>query len=161
MSNRSRLSDEQWLQIEAALLAGETVLALSARFAISESAIRKRMRGRLTVMRAQCAWPDDVEPPRSLAGQLRAVSRHLALAAAFGSATAHRLAELAHDQAGLLGDPAGAPPDQVKRTLALIAGANEAARIGLNLLNAKKEVVGEDDEPTRCGLGHFYGETDP
>ncbi len=161
MSSRSKLSDDQWLQIEAALLAGESVPALSARYAISESAIRKRMRGRLTMMRELCSWPDAVESPRSLSAQLRAVSRHLALAAAFGSATAHRLAELAHDQAGLLGAESGDAGDQVKRTLALIAGANEAARIGLNLLNAKTEVVGEEDEPTRCGLGHFYGEADP
>lgn len=76
---------------------------------------------------------------------------HLAGAARYSAATAHRLSGVAHAKvAGI--DDAAPLDDKSRQALGDIAVltkmANGSAEIGLNLLKANKEVPGADDVPT-------------
>ncbi len=88
---------------------------------------------------------------RTLADELKEVSIHLAKAAKYGAATAHRLAGIAHSKVAEI-DDAKPLDDKSREALGDIAVltkmANGSAEIGLNLLKANKEVPGTDDAPT-------------
>lgn len=86
-----------------------------------------------------------------LAQRLQNISRHLCGAAEFGAATAHRLAGIAHLKVQQIDD---ADPFAAESMLALKGVtvltnmANEASKIGLNLINANKDTIRDvDDTP--------------
>lgn len=74
--------------------------------------------------------------------------------------TSHRLSAIAHlqtdriDEAGTLEENTEA----LKSVMALTRGANDAAAIGLNLLNANKDAAKPLPEEVPAGLGFLYGE---
>lgn len=82
---------------------------------------------------------------RSLADELKEISRNLASAARHGSATANHLSQIASQQASKI-DPRRDAPDtgdysRLGHIAAFTEGANRAADVGLRLLGANKEAV--------------------
>ena len=80
----------------------------------------------------------------TLVDELKAISTHLAGAAKYGSATAHRLAGIAHSKVQEIDD--AAPLDEssletLKGIAVLTRMANDASTIGVNLLNANKDTI--------------------
>ena len=111
MGRKSVLSEKQWAEIERRLIAGEGARAIAPDFKINESAIRKRFGTQpkqikdianqvLAAEQAFKALPIKAQiTAQGLIDDLRAVSLHLAGAAKYGSATAHRLSGIAHGKA--------------------------------------------------------------
>ena len=79
----------------------------------------------------------------TLADELRAISLHLAGAAKYGAATAHRLAGVAHGKVQEMDDaaPLGESMDTLRNVAVLTKMANDASTIGLNLLAANKDML--------------------
>lgn len=82
----------------------------------------------------------------NLADQLRSISGHLAGAANYGAATAHRLAGIANGRVAQIDD--AKPLDdqgmvELKGIAVLTRMANESSEIGINLLRANKDTVTE------------------
>ena len=174
MGRPSKLSAEQWAQIESRLLLGEGVNALALEFGISKAAVSKRFSKQseqvknsaknLASAQAQLekAHRDIAVLPLtqqakaiSLAEKLRNISNSLAHAAENGAATAHRLSAIANTQAQKIND---ADPmesqEQLQAISALTKIANDASSLGLNLLNINKESIKEASQidkpqPTR------------
>lgn len=99
----------------------------------------------------------------SLAEKLRSISSHLAGAAEFGAATAHRLSGIAHGKVQEIDDakPLDAESMEALKGIAVLTRmANDASTIGVNLLSANKEQVKLVSEPPQApsSLSHFYGE---
>jgi hypothetical protein len=156
MGRPSKLTDKQWAEIERRSIAGESIRSLAAEFKVSEGTIRgrgisahvseikdvakqiARVQDRLAVMPISAQIS-----AHSLAEELRSISTHLASAAKFGSMTAHRLSVIAHSQTDMIDEaaPFEDNTEALKSVLAMTKGANDAAVIGLNLLNANKETV--------------------
>lgn len=177
MGRHSKLTDAQWEAIGKRLLAGESVSALSREFNVSKAAVSQRFSKRHSEIKTVANQIVETEralsklniseqiAARSLADDLKAISEHLAGAARFGSATAHRLSGIAHAKAAEIDD--AKPLDD--QSLAALKGisvltkiANEAGEIGINLLRANKEAIdeanrGDGDVPS--GLTHFYGDS--
>lgn len=84
----------------------------------------------------------------TLAEKLSRIGDHLASAAEYGAATAHRLNGIAHDQVGKIDD---AEPERSMESLQRIAVlskiANSSAEIGLKLLAANKDIATPDETP--------------
>jgi hypothetical protein len=79
-----------------------------------------------------------------LAQQLTDISLHLASAAKYGAATAHRLAGIANAQAVMIDDADPLAPESLvalKGIAALTKMSNDASEIGINLLRANKDTV--------------------
>jgi hypothetical protein len=176
MGRKSKLTDAQWEEIKRRLLDGESGRALAEEFGVSETAIRKKVSSQVSEIKtvanqlasAQTALSklpiSSQISAQTLAQRLISISGHLAGAADYGAATAHRLAGIAHMKAAEIDD--AKPLDEsslttLKGIAVLTRMANDASEIGVNLLKANKEAVDEinkgdkDDVPT--GLDHFYG----
>jgi hypothetical protein len=84
----------------------------------------------------------------TLAEKLKNIGVHLASAAEYGAATAHRLNGIAHNQVEKIDD---AEPEQSMEALQRIAVlskiANSSAEIGLKLLAANKDMAVADETP--------------
>ena len=88
----------------------------------------------------------------NLADELRAISMHLAGAAKFGAATAHRLNGIAHAKVQEIDDAAPLSAESLeslKGVAVLTKIANDSATIGLNLLAANKEAIKEMNQDQR------------
>ena len=152
MARPSKLSDAQWDEIKRRALAGEKAADLAREFKVSKTAISVRVSKRIETMKVVANQIVDAEQALrtlpvseqisvlSLADELRSISKHLAGAARYGAATAHRLAGIANAQVDQIDD---AEPEAsvvvLKRIGALTKLANDASTIGLNLLAANKE----------------------
>lgn len=169
MGRPSKLTPAQWAEIERRLLAGETARKLGPEFGLAESAIRKRFGAQFGAQSARVqtaarkladanAAMDEANTALealplaqrqiaiTLADDLREISRHLAAAARYGSATAHRLAGIAHGKVQEIDDAAPLTDESVatlKGVAVLTRMANEAATIGVNLLKANEETIRE------------------
>lgn len=165
MARPSKLTQRQWDQIEQRLLNNEKAADLAKEFGVDRAALTRRFsqphkevkavaNQMLATEQALRSLPVAQQLNAiALADQLRAISGHLAGAANFGAATAHRLAGIANgrvaqiDDAGPL-DEAGIT--ELRGIAVLTKMANEASEIGVNLLRANKEVVdsmNKGDEP--------------
>jgi ABC-type transporter Mla subunit MlaD len=174
MVRPSKLTPGQWKELERRLLAGETARSLGREFGVSESGIRKRFGAHQSVSAqsaqvriaaeklADAQTALEILPVSqrqvaiSLADDLREISRHLAGAARFGSATAHRLAGIAHAKVQEIDDAAPlneASLEALRGVAALTRLANDAAATGLNLLKANDDTVKSmnDSEVKRAG----------
>lgn len=153
MGRPSKLTDEQWRDIDARLLKGEHGRSLAREFNVSEAAIRKRFGAHkqikavanqlVTAEMALESLPLGARvSARTLADDLKDISRHLAGAAKFGAATAHRLSGIANAQVDKIDD---ANPMESQETMQAISAltkmANDASSIGVNLINANKEQI--------------------
>lgn len=174
MARPSKLTDKQWAEIETRLLQGEKASALAREYGVGKAAISMRFSKRIETVKTVAGQIVETEKALSLlniseqtqafnlAGDLIAISRHLAGAARYGSMTAHRLAGIANSQVENIDD--ASPLDKesmesLKSVAVLTKMANEAAATGLNLLNANKDVVKPGDVQAPAGLSHFYGDT--
>jgi hypothetical protein len=156
VGRKSKLTDAQWEQVEKRLLGGEKAADLSREFKVSVSVISRRFSQSAKSVKevanqlvaadhALKALPIAQQVLAiSLADDLRAISTHLAGAAKFGSATAHRLAGVAHAKVQELddADPLSAESINTLKGVSVLTDlANKAATTGLNLLAANRDSV--------------------
>lgn len=165
MGRLSKLAPEQWAQIERRLNAGEGASSLAAEFGVSKTAVSIRFskQSKLVQKTAELIAESQNELAKlpvaqqyqaiSLAEKLRNISNSLAHAAENGAATAHRLSAIANTQAQKVDEenPMNSQ-EHLQAIAALTKIANEAAALGLGLVNANKGAVMEDpkalDQPT-------------
>ncbi|KVR92139.1 hypothetical protein [Burkholderia vietnamiensis] len=171
MGRKSALTPEQWAEVERRhLVDGESINSLAKVFGVNEATIRKKINPNKSE-REKSAKPlrelaqEKVEADRrakdiseqiaalpiarqtivnDLAQKLTNISGHLASAAEYGAATAHRLAAIANEQAAKIDDANPLAADSVaalKGIAALNNLANNASEIGLNLLRANKAEI--------------------
>lgn len=160
MARPSKLSPEQWQDIERRLSAGESPSALAREFGVHPSQVTRRVSHvaqkvrdvAQQVAKAQTALAE--LPPQqqynalSLADKLRSISTSLASAAELGAKTSHRLQALANSEVGKVDDAAPMESlEALKGVSALTKLANDSASIALNLLAANKETVKEMNAP--------------
>lgn len=154
MARPSKLTPEQWIEIERRLAAGEGASALAREFGVSPASVSVRVskvskKVSETAVKLAEAQTALAELPirqqyvaMSLADKLRNISSSLAAAAELGAATAHRLSALANSEVAKVDD---AEPlesvESLKGVAALTKLANDSASIALNLLSANKEQI--------------------
>ncbi|MDE2468062.1 MAG: hypothetical protein KGL35_04805, partial [Bradyrhizobium sp.] len=153
---RSKLTLKQWAEVERRRLAGESDRALAREYKVAESTIRERFSAQhknikdvanqiVSTEKAFLSLPISAQiSALSLADDLRAISMHLAGAAKYGAATAHRLAGIAHEAVQRIDDASpldAASMEPLKVVAGLTRLANDAASTGLNLLAANKDTL--------------------
>lgn len=174
MGRKSSLTPEQWVEIERRhLVDGESIRALAKEFAVNEAAIRRKINPHKSAdenadkspkplrelahekVRADAAVRNisaqiaalpiaRQQIVTDLAQRLSNISGHLASAAEYGAATAHRLAGIAHMKAAEIDDAQPLDEESIKslKGIAVLTRmANESSEIGINLLRANKEAV--------------------
>jgi len=181
MGRKSSLTDEQWLEIERRhVVEGESINSLAAEFGVNESSIRRKIKpnkaespnGENPLRQlAKEKVRVDAESKRiaeqiaelpyakqqivsDLARKLTNVSEHIASAAEFSAASAHRLSLLANQQLEKVDevDPLKSVT-QLQAVALLQKMANASSEIGLNLLRANKDAIQpEQEEPTPVGI---------
>jgi hypothetical protein len=160
MARPSKLSPEQWAEVERRAAEGESTRALAREFGVDEAAIRRRVSPQTPRIKEVAAKVVEARealatlPPAqqyvalNLADKLRSISVSLAAAAELGSKTAHRLQALANSEVSKVDD---AHPleslDNLKSVGVLTKLANDSSHIALNLLAANKETVKEANAP--------------
>jgi len=164
MGRPSNLSDAKWAELEKRLLDGEKAADLAKEYKVSRSAISKRFSKQHEEVKSVATQIVSAEEALmrlpvsqqvtaiNLASQLRSISQHLASAANYGAATAHRLTALANAEVQKVDD---ANPLQSLESLRGVATltklANDSASIGLNLISANKDRIkqldGEEQRP--------------
>lgn len=155
MARPSKLTPDQWEEIDRRLAAGEGVRALASEFGVSPATVSKRGVSKQSkqvaavakqvadAQSALAALPVAQQyNALSLAAKLRTISDNLASAAQYGAQTAHRLNALANSEVAKIDD---AEPlksaDSLKGVMVLSRLANESASIAINLMAANKETV--------------------
>lgn len=161
MARPSKLTPQQWSEIERRIAGGEVLRELAKEFGVSPAAISRKgftqqskrvqeVAQKLAVVQTELA-----ELPMhqqhmavTLADKLRNISDSLASAADLGAKTAHRLQALANSEVGKVDDADPlASVETLKGVSALTRLANDSASIALNLLAANKETVRELNLP--------------
>jgi hypothetical protein len=160
MGRKSALTEKQWEEIERRLSKGEKGRALAREFEISEAAIRKRLGAQTKQIKdvatklataeiAFRALPVSAQiSARTLADELKDISMHLAGAARYGSATAHRLSALANAEVQKIDDANPLKSSEaIKGVAAMTSLANQSAKIAIDLMAASNKggAQGEDD----------------
>lgn len=157
MGRPSKLTPDQWREVERRLNAGESASGLAKEFGVSDGLISQRFSKLSKEVKktaeaiAQSQNMLAVLPVAqqyqaiSLAEKLRNISSNLASAAEYGAATAHRLQAIAHAQVQKIddADPMNSQ-EQLQAISALTKIANDAGRQGFDLLTANK---GESEKP--------------
>lgn len=174
MGRPSKLTDEQWAQIERRLLDGEPRRALAREYGVSETAIRLKLSSQISEIKsvanqlvtAQTALQKlpitSQITTQSYAARLMSLSNHVLSAADYGAATAHRLSALAHSEVEKIDDANPlASGESLRGVAALTSLANESAKIALNLLAANKDKALQVEEKATMTLDDFYGGTKP
>lgn len=161
MSRPSKLTDAQWEKIGKRLLAGETTSSLAREFGVGKATISERFGNRTKAVKEAANQIVATESAlsrlnfseqlaaRSLADDLKAISQHLAGAARYGAATAHRLSGIANARAELVDDAAELDEAGMKvltEVAMLTKLANSASEIPLGLLKANKEMIDDLNE---------------
>lgn len=168
MGRPSKLTDAQWEQIGKRLLKGEKAADLSREYGVSKATISQRFANRIETVKAVANQIVATEQAfgnlnvseqfaaRSLADDLKAISMHMAGAAKFGAATAHRLSGIAHGKVQEIDDAMPLDDEASMKALKGIAAltdlANRAAEIPIGLLKANKATIdelgkGDGDKP--------------
>lgn len=169
MGRKSKLTEKQWEQIGQRLLAGEKPAELAKEYGIDRAGIHRRYSAQIATVKtvANQIVAADVALKSlpiaqqiqavTLADDLRAISTHLAGAAKYGAATAHRLSGIANAKVQEIDDAAPLSPESIealKGVSALTRLANDASNIGVNLLAANKETVKRINEaPPETAFG--------
>ena len=162
MGRPSKLTDIQWEAIGKRLLAGEKGARLAREYGVSTASISVRFSKRTQNVKdvaKQIVATDKAVfllngneriEAFNLADELKAISKDGASAARYGMQTAHRLSKIANAQADRIEETANLEEntEALKSVMAMTRGANDAAQIGLNLLNANRDMVksGMSDE---------------
>jgi hypothetical protein len=166
MARPSKLSPQQWSEIERRLSEGEAASDLAREFKVHPSQITRRVTQvsqKVRNVAEQVAQAQDAlaELPTaqqyhalSLAEKLRGISSSLASAAELGAKTSHRLMALANDQVNKVDDAEPLSEQSIaslKNVSVLTKLGTDSASIALNLLSANKDTVKrlneEGDEP--------------
>jgi hypothetical protein len=182
MGRKSSLTPEQWVEIERRhLVDGESVRSLAKEYSVDEAAIRRKINpqksadeksskslreladAKLNADKAVREISAEISAlPISrqqivsdLAQKLMNISGHLASAAEYGAATAHRLSGIAHMKVSEIDD--AKPLDQagietLKGIAVLTKMANESSEIAVNLMSANKETVKELNKPRDASM---------
>ena len=155
----SKLSPAQWFEISQRRAKGDSYAKIAKDYDASESTIREgvvaeEIRVKMVaeqMMSAELAFhalPISAQVnTQVLLNRLRSISHHLAGAAEYGAATAHRLSQIANNQIEQLDPDASSDGEHagnmkiLRNQVAFTTAANEAAKIGLNLLAANKDMV--------------------
>jgi len=165
----SKLSSVQEREILQRLAAGESNRSVAKDFNVGEATIRrifsaqvpkvKDVAQRLAVAEKELeSMPVSAQrATRTLADQLKDIGTNLASAARFGSATASRLAELAHGQLDGIQAPDGSLDGGKMLNIGILTRtANEAAVPALRLVVATQgnppDAPDEEDRPTLSNL---------
>lgn len=176
MGRPSKLSPDQWRELERRLNAGESATVLSREFDVSQGLISQRFsKISKEVKKTAEAIAESqnmlaVLPVAqqyqaiSLAEKLRNISTNLASAAEYGAATAHKLQAIAHAQVKKIdeADPMNSQ-EQLQAISALTRISNDSARLGTDLINANKatSIPPEQVTPVMTGIkGLSDGELD-
>lgn len=155
MGRPSKLTEKQWQDVERRHLAGESIGSLAKEFGVAKNAIFVRVSSRTKtkksiadqVAKAEMALtslsPIDQVSVRQLADELKAISRHLVSGAQYGAMTFDRLSRMAHTKTEFIDETQAidASTPELRSVAALTAVANEAAKTGLNLLAANKDML--------------------
>lgn len=156
MGRKSKLTPDQWAEVDRRILEGESVRALAREFGISEASIRSRtakigkqenvqqVAAKLVdASQSLAALPISAQiSAQNLAAKLIDISRNLASAAQHGAATAHRLNALANGEVAKVDDANPmASLENLRNVGVLTKLANDSASIAINLLAANKETV--------------------
>lgn len=156
MGRPSRLTDAQWETIGKRLLKGEKPADLAREFEVSKTAISVRFSKRIETVKDaanQLVAADrameklnvsEQIAARNLADDLKRISEHMAGAALFGAATAHRLAGIANAKVQEIDDAAPLTAESreaLTDVAALTKMANAASEIPISLISANKETV--------------------
>jgi hypothetical protein len=177
MGRKSSLTPEQWVEIERRhLVDGESVRSLAKEFSVDEAAIRRKINpqksadekstkslreladAKLSADKAVKEISAEISAlpiarqqiVSDLAQKLMNISGHLASAAEYGAATAHRLSGIAHMKIAEIDDSKPLDPQSIetlKGIAVLTKMANESSEIAVNLLTANKETVKELNKP--------------
>lgn len=156
MGRKSKLTEKQWARLGERYFNGEKARSLGPEYGVSEAAIRQRFSSQHEkiksvanqIIAAENAFKElpitSQIATQDLAAQLRSISNHLASAAQYGAATAHRLSGIANGKVAEIDD--ATPLDEkslgaLKGIAVLTRMANESSEIGVNLLRANKETV--------------------
>jgi len=160
MARPSKLSPEQWREIERRHAAGEGASDLAREHGVHPSQITRRVtqvsqKVRNVAQSLAKAQSELAELPVaqqyaaiSLADKLRSISSSLASAAELGAKTAHRLHALANAEVAKVDD---AEPlqslDALRGVGVLTKLANDSAQIAVGLLTANRETMREEARP--------------
>jgi transposase-like protein len=176
MGRKSSLTPEEWVEIERRhLVDGDSVRSLAKEYGVDEAAIRRRINPQKSAAEKSAKSLRELADAKiqadnavreisaeisalpmarqqivtDLAQKLVNISGHLASAAEYGAATAHRLSGIAHMKVAEIDDSAPLPENilTLKDISILTKMANESSEIALNLLNANKEAVKELNKP--------------
>jgi hypothetical protein len=167
MPKPSPLTEKKWAEVERRFMAGESAASLAKEFKIERSSITRRFTQQKKTVNTVANQMLTTEKMFSeldfkqqtyatdLYAKLRSISGHLAGAAEFGAATAHRASGIAHSMVQKIDD---ANPLDSAKALVEIATltnlANESSKIGLSLLAANKEMIkrANDEEPHKLPI---------
>lgn len=163
MGRPSKLTPDQWAEVERRLNAGEGASALAREYGISQPVISNRFskvsnniksvasiiaKGQDELARLPVAQQYQA---LSLAEKLRSISSNLACAAENGSKTAKTLSGIASKQAEMVNE---SDPMESQETLQAISAltkiCNDASSLGIGLINASKTATAtfsNSDEP--------------
>jgi hypothetical protein len=155
MPRPSKLTPEQWADIDRRLVAGEVPSDLAREFKVHPSQICRRTVSQnvqsVRIVAQKIAESQDALAalPRTaqyqalnLAEKLRSISGSLASAAELGAKTAHRLTALSNSEVQKIDDEEPMSSMENLRGVAVMTKlANDSASIALNLLSANKDVV--------------------
>jgi hypothetical protein len=160
MGRPSKLSDKKWADIERRLIKGESAIALAREYGVDRAAVSRRFSQPIATVKAVANQLLNAEISLkalpltqqinaiSILDQLRSISGHLAGAANFGAATAHRLSGIAHGKVSEIDDAAPLDDESMnalKGIAVLTKLANDSSQIGINLLNANKDLIKEQN----------------
>ncbi|WP_028201053.1 helix-turn-helix domain-containing protein [Burkholderia pseudomallei] len=189
MGRKSALTPEQWAEVEHRhLINGESINSLAKEFGVNEATIRKKINPNKSEQEKsgkslQVLAVEKIEAEKtvrdiseqiaalpmvrqatfnSLVTKLTNISSHIASAAEYGAATAHRLSALAHAEVEKIDDASPLTSGESLRGIAALTSlANESGKIALNLLSANKDKpIGAEEKPTMT-LDDFYGGAKP
>lgn len=162
MGRPSKLTPEQWREVEGRFLGGEGSSALAREFGVDEAAIRRKFRRDSPIVRiaaeklaegqkAIADLPKALQPVAiDLAAKLRNIGGSLASAAELGAATSHRLAAIANAQVQRIDDADPMESQDVLQAIsALTKISNDAGQLGVNLINANKAKSGDAPDKPR------------
>lgn len=164
MGRPSKLTEQQWQAVEKRLLSGEKAADLAREFGVSPAQLSRRFSQRIETVKSVASQLVGAEKSLrelpvaqqlaalTLADELRAISMHLAGAAKYGSATAHRLAGIAHGKVQEIDDakPLTAESlESLRGIAALTKLSNDASQIGINLLAANKDMLKQTEGGSR------------
>lgn len=154
MARPSNLTPAQWSEAVARVAKGESQADVARSLGVSKSALSKHVSKRSETIESvahQVVAADVAFKSLPIADQfiaagiiddLKAISTHLASAAKFGAASAHRLSMLANRQLETVNESKPMESmDELRTVGALTELANKASTIPLNLLAANKKTV--------------------